>query len=297
MGDYPNESFQILSCNQVWKDDDKTPTFDHRMVVLRRGEQFFFGRDFRRKGDIDPTLLTLEQIPIALIRAPFTRDLTMAPDATLDLEDVYSKEPSLVAYGHCSLAERQAFFEPQLQEAQVYEQLRLHPHPNIRVFYGSVVKDGRMKGLCLRRYSRTLMDMLKEGTLSHDQKEAYIEDIKKGVTHLHSLGLVHGDLNISNIMVDSTCNSAVLIDFDSCRPAGKPLGLKGGTPNWNLTDCSDVAEAEHDQLHHSWLSSVFSGIATIISFPVAETVLGRYVYKRIVDFVRAGRVLHVLVRQ
>lgn len=39
--------------------------------------------------------------------------MTMAPGLPLDLEDVYIKEPGLVAYGHCSPAEQQAFCEPQ----------------------------------------------------------------------------------------------------------------------------------------------------------------------------------------
>ncbi|KND86776.1 hypothetical protein TOPH_08581 [Tolypocladium ophioglossoides CBS 100239] len=242
----PNEPFQILYCNSVWKDKNGDPTFDHRMVVLRHSEQYFFGRDSRRKGDIDPALLSLEPIPITHIRAPFTADLTMAPDLTLDLEDVYIKEPGLVAYGHCSPAEQQAFFKPQLQEAQVYEQLRLKPHPNIGIYHGCVVKGGRIKGLCLRRYGRTLGQLLREETLGQDQKTAYMEDVKKGVVHLHALGFVHGDINPSNIMLDSRINQAVLIDFDSCRPVGKPMGRKAGTTDWSSVDCPEVAEMEHD---------------------------------------------------
>lgn len=247
IGDTLNEPFQILSCNEVWKDDNEDPTFDHRVVILQRGEQYFFGRDSRRKGDIDPIRLSLEHIPITHIRAPFMAGLTMAPELPVDFEDIYIKEPSLLAYGHCSVAEQQTFFEPQLQEAQVYEQLRRSPHPNIGVYYGCLVKDGRIKGLCLQRYSRTLAEMLKEDTLSYDQKNAYMQDVKGGIAHLHSLGLVHGDINPSNIMVNSRNNRAVLIDFDSCRPVGKPMGRKAGTPNWSSVDDPEVAELEHDQ--------------------------------------------------
>ncbi|PNY26305.1 Uncharacterized protein TCAP_03772 [Tolypocladium capitatum] len=210
----PNEPFQILCCNQIWKDDNDDPTFDHRMGVLRHGEQYFFRRDSRRKGDIDPTLLSLEPIPITHIRAPFTAVLMITPDLPLDLEDVYTKEPGLVAYGHCSPAEQQAFFEPRLQEAQVYERLRLKPHPNIDIYHG------------IRKQKK--------------------EGVNKGVAHLYALGLAHGDIDPSNIMLDSRINQVVLIDFDSCRPVGKPMGRKAGTTNWSSVDCPEVAELEHD---------------------------------------------------
>ncbi|KAK1973573.1 serine/threonine-protein kinase-like protein [Colletotrichum cereale] len=242
----PDFSFQILSCNQVWKDDNDDSVFDHRMVVLRRGEQYFFGRDPRRKGDIDPAQMSLERIPITHIRAPFSADLTRAPDLPLDLKDIFIKEPNLLSYGNCSPTQRQTFFEPQLQEAHIYEQLRQHPHPNIGIYHGCVVRDGRIEGLCLERYDRTLADLLREGALGYDQKRAYLQDVKRGVAHLHSLKLVHGDLNPSNIMVDSQANKAVITDFDSCRPVGQLMGDKAGTTGWGSVD-PQVAELEHDR--------------------------------------------------
>lgn len=45
----------------------------------------------------------------------------------------------------------------------------------------------------------------------------------KGIQHLHSLGLVHNDVNPANNMVDED-GTAVLIDFDSCRRVGESLG-------------------------------------------------------------------------
>lgn len=53
------------------------------------------------------------------------------------------------------------------------------------------------------------------------------EDVERGVHHLHALGLVHGDVNPSDIMEDKSCNRAVLADFDSCRPVGERLGPQG----------------------------------------------------------------------
>jgi len=39
--------------------------------------------------------------------------------------------------------------------------------------------------------------------------------IESGIRHLHSLGLVHNDINPRNIMMDH--DKAVIIDFGSCR--------------------------------------------------------------------------------
>ena len=246
MDDCPDMLFRVLSCNEVWIEDDAGPVFDHRIVVLRSGESYFYGRDPRRKGTIEPTALDLRQIPFTHFRAPFNADLTIAPDTLLGSREVYIKEPSLISYGHASPSEQQAYFEPQLQEAIVYEKLRLSPHPNIGVYYGCIVEDGLIKAFCLKRYDRTLMDLVKEGTLSHAQKEAYMDGIESGVAHLHALGFVHGDINPSNIMMDSARSTTVLIDFDSCRPRGSPVGQKVGTPGWGLADDYDVAQPEQD---------------------------------------------------
>ena len=246
MEDCRDTLFKVLSCNEVWTDDDTGPCFDHRIVILRSGESYFFGRDARRKGDIEPTRLDLRQIPFIHFRAPFTTDLTIAPERLLDSKDLYIKEPNLLSYGHASPSEQQAYFEPQLQEVTVYEKLRLNPHPNIGIYHGCIVENGLIKALCLERYDRTLGDLVREGTLSHAQKEVYMNGIESGVAHLHTLGLVHGDINPSNIMVDSARNTTVLIDFDSCRPSGSPVGQKVGTPGWGLADHDDVAQSEHD---------------------------------------------------
>lgn len=52
-----------------------------------------------------------------------------------------------------------------------------------------------------------------------------------GIRHLHSLGLVHNDINPRNIMVDDS-DRAVIIDFDTCYHQGQKLGPKAGTWGW-----------------------------------------------------------------
>jgi serine/threonine protein kinase len=68
-------------------------------------------------------------------------------------------------------------------------------------------------------------------------------DIEAGVEYMHKLGLVHGDLNPTNIMFDG--DSAVIIDFESCKKQGEKLGAKGGTPGWDLAD-AEYARREND---------------------------------------------------
>jgi serine/threonine protein kinase len=60
----------------------------------------------------------------------------------------------------------------------------------------------------------------------------YLIGIKRGIDHIHSLGLVHNDINPNNIMITRDDN-AVIIDLDSCLSAGLPLGLTKRTFQWH----------------------------------------------------------------
>lgn len=57
-----------------------------------------------------------------------------------------------------------------------------------------------------------------------------LNGVEKGIVHLHSLGLIHNDINPSNIMFDE--DVPVIIDFDSCRPVGQSLEGVGRTFEW-----------------------------------------------------------------
>ncbi|QRV90664.1 Serine/threonine-protein kinase [Ceratobasidium sp. AG-Ba] len=92
------------------------------------------------------------------------------------------------------------------------------------------------------------MAMIARTTLQHAveasenlQYHAIMQDIRDGVEHLHSLGLVHNDINPTNIMVDEN-GRGVLVDYDSCRRDGEeiPLGCKGGSIGW----CPDIDMSE-----------------------------------------------------
>jgi serine/threonine protein kinase len=58
--------------------------------------------------------------------------------------------------------------------------------------------------------------------LVDDNIKASLNGILAGIKHLHSLGLVHNDINPGNVMFDED-GTPILIDFDSCRQAGELL--------------------------------------------------------------------------
>ena len=57
-----------------------------------------------------------------------------------------------------------------------------------------------------------------------------LTDVESGLHPLHSLGLVHNDINPSNIMIAD--DRAVIIDFGSCRKIGESLEDIGRTYEW-----------------------------------------------------------------
>ncbi len=70
--------------------------------------------------------------------------------------------------------------------------------------------------------------------------------LELAVSHLHSLGLAHNDLNPKNV-VPNTDYMPVLIDFGSCQYIGRDMGPSRGTIGW--TDEQEpytTSEARHD---------------------------------------------------
>ncbi|QIW96463.1 hypothetical protein AMS68_001981 [Peltaster fructicola] len=112
-----------------------------------------------------------------------------------------------------------------LSEATLYELLAEQPHPNIAIYHGCVVDEGRIKKLCLSRYERNMLEAIQERRVSDSVAERWILQIVSAVRHLHNLGYAHNDINEMNVCVDSSGN-AILIDFDSAELLGDPV-LKG----------------------------------------------------------------------
>ena len=130
-----------------------------------------------------------------------------------------------------------------LHEARTCEILKMHPHPNVAKCYGCRVENGRIAGLCFAQYGADLWKMIQR----HEpvNVSACLMSIEMGIKHLHSLGIIHCDVNPSNVFLDG--DSFVLGDFDSCAMEGAELGLKAGTEGWT---CEEFTTAVREMDFH-----------------------------------------------
>ena len=151
----------------------------------------------------------------------------------------FVKQPSLPDFGD-SLSSLK-IDEQILNEAEVCEMLKKHPHLNLARCFGCVVKGGRTRGLCFFKYATTLSQVVRSGR-SFDTTVC-LKGIQEGLAHLHSLGLIHGDINPSTVMMQGS--DTVMIDFDSCTREDMKLSVKGGTPGWEV-EGAEFARRKND---------------------------------------------------
>lgn len=98
-------------------------------------------------------------------------------------------------------------------KAGVYEILKQHPHPNICIYYGSIHEGGYLVTIGLKKYLCSLYNAVESGVIL--QCDIVLDGILEGLLFLHTLGFVHNDINLTNIMLDNK-GMPVIIDFDSC---------------------------------------------------------------------------------
>ncbi|SJL16867.1 uncharacterized protein ARMOST_20397 [Armillaria ostoyae] len=131
-----------------------------------------------------------------------------------------------------------------IHEARICEILMKNPHRNVAEYHGYMEKDGLMARLCFKRYGQTLTDAVEKGTLKAGDIELTLEQIEQGIRHIHRLGLVHNDINPSNILLAEDNVTPVIIDFDSCCKKGASLDYNGGTFPWS--NDAPIAEFQND---------------------------------------------------
>ncbi|RGP72139.1 serine threonine kinase [Fusarium longipes] len=265
---------EIISADEVWRfpgpDDDFEPHFECMEVIVRMdtGDHFLVQVHERISSQdilnldlslLDLTSVAMEDIPHAFasflanqlgieiestksitvsksdVCPTFSSSLTAAPAGMIKY--CYLKYAQLAAYepGNTIIKERV------LAEANVCEVLMKNPHPNIMKYWGCYVVDGRIEALCLAKYTMTLAERVDTGVPL--DTERCLTGIRDGIQHLHSLGLVHNDINSRNIMMDPADNP-VIIDFDSCTREGEKM-VKGWTLGWCIKD-SMTGEREND---------------------------------------------------
>ncbi len=230
---------EICEHGEIFVEKDDDLIFNHTKIILRDADDEYFyaktNQRMTRVSIVDVNGLDTTRIPADHIWPLANPEFTRAPDPLPSTS--YLKRPGLLYYGLDDLNCGNQI----LTEVEACEVLKGYPHPNIAPYLGCIVKEGRIRGLAYVRFSVTLSRMLKDGT-PFDRGHCLC-GIEAGVRHMHKLGLVHNDLNPSNIMMDG--DNPVIIDFDSCKRVGDELGSKAGTHGWTLNG-QDYALREND---------------------------------------------------
>ncbi|KAF2811006.1 uncharacterized protein BDZ99DRAFT_487733 [Mytilinidion resinicola] len=194
---------EIVEFNEVFAETDDDLEFSHTKVITQRNGQIF-------SATIKSRIQRKEEID--------TSRLKMTP---IPQEHVY---PILPTQAPSSLSVDRS------------------PHPNVAKYFGCHIDErGLIIGLCFKKYNKTLYEMVK-GRDTLDAPKC-LSSIKAGIEHLHSLGIIHCDINPHNIFLDTS--TFVIGDFDSCTFEGDELGMKAGTDGWT-NDEFELAQREND---------------------------------------------------
>ncbi|KGO77390.1 hypothetical protein PITC_047630 [Penicillium italicum] len=239
----PNQQLEVLERNEVYEDSDEGFHFAGTLVVYQMKGALYHAMlkaRYSSSSDVNAEdFKNIIQIPSSAYSPKFSAEFTPVPQTLPN--NYFVKKPQLISYDQISQGPRpDSIAEDLLKEARIYELLKRRPHPNIATYLGCQVSDGAITGLCLERYPHTLMNevnprglmkrKLRSTWQATEDYSCILTGIESGIKHLHSLGLVHNDINPSNIMIDN--RRAIIIDFGSCRRLGESLEDAGRTYEW-----------------------------------------------------------------
>lgn len=225
---------EVLDTEEAYEEDGGEYKFAGTLVVYRDGRDVYHATSKARgtaSSELTMQLVTSKiPIPTVACRPRFPLTSTRAPDPLPF--NIYVKQPSLISYDRVLKGDLpNSISDGLLVEAQVYELLRQNPHPNLARYLGCRTLGDDIDGLCLPRYGTTLMQAANPRSFMKRKLSAtrqglglgdyghMLDAIESGLKHMHSLGLVHNDVNPRNIMRDG--DDWVLIDFGSCRRMGE----------------------------------------------------------------------------
>ncbi|KAG6094461.1 hypothetical protein E4U30_003335 [Claviceps sp. LM220 group G6] len=202
---------EVYKFAQMFVEIDGEHEFDLTRVVLRGPNGDFYYAETKDRvftsSEID--IDSLEKISIDTDKCwpRYSARLLRAPSPVPP--DSYVKEAEFIHYNTNSILRNLA-----AHEIEAFELLRQHPHPNIVEYRGCVVSDGRISGICLAKLEMSLYKRMQDSTPF--DKGLFFEGIERGIRHLHSLGIVHNDINPKTIMLDKL-DRPVIICLDIWR--------------------------------------------------------------------------------
>ncbi|KAM9443376.1 LIM domain kinase 1-like isoform 3-T3 [Salvelinus alpinus] len=102
-----------------------------------------------------------------------------------------------------------------LKEVKV---MRCLEHPNVLKFIGVLYKDKRLNFIAEYIKGGTLREIIKKMDTNYpwNQRVSFAKDIAAGMSYLHSMNIIHRDLNSYNCLVREN-NSVVVADFGLAR--------------------------------------------------------------------------------
>lgn len=133
------------------------------------------------------------------------------------------------------------------QEIARCERISASPHPNLARYLGVETRkigiEERVMRIAYQRYSMDLHAFaLMKRLLRPHHVPFLLQGIRKGMRHLHNLGLVHCDLRPLNVFVtiddkrdeygDALLKEVVIGDFDASVEIGKAIFLKRASKDW-----------------------------------------------------------------
>jgi hypothetical protein len=243
---------ELIKSYEAW--DHSSDKFDHTITVWKEGDNYFQAKRSARANSLDlESLSATTPIPMELFMGRWDTSFTELPP--LASTDSFLKRPSIFlpenydatrsdnGHGQGERLSRTPG-DDMVEEAKIYEILKKHLHPNICIYYGCVRRGDYLTAICLKKYARSLQHAVWNEDHTLDSAKI-LDGISEGLRFLHeTLGLVHNDINPSNIMLNDT-GDAVIIDFDSCLPIGQEIG-KGGTFGWTSEPPPSIAVPEND---------------------------------------------------